>query len=373
MIFTIGIFTSLFFFILLLNKKNKSLPDNILGFWMLVIGIHLSSTYAHVSGYWEIYPHLIGITAPIPLLYGPLLYTYISKSLKKSPCIERGDYVHFLPFALSYLYMSRFYFFYTADEKRLVDQGVIQDFDNFSLALVIGIIASAILYAIYAYRLLTKYKALLENNFSNIEGISLNWLRSFIWGVFFIFLTIAIVLVAKDVFEVQFPFEPDFIFYALIVFAVLCLGFFGIRHENIFSDNVLLETSEIQKTSYQKSSLKQDFAADKHAALKQMMVDAKPYLQPNLTLNDLAEKLDISIHHLSQIINQHEGQNFNEFVNSYRVDEFIKRAGENSHFSYLAIALDSGFNSKSSFNAVFRKHKGMTPSQYLSSVGATHS
>ena len=95
------------------------------------------------------------------------------------------------------------------------------------------------------------------------------------------------------------------------------------------------------------------------------MDSQKPYLDPDLTLNSLANLLDIPPHHLSQIINQFEEQNFNDFVNKYRVDEFIDRASQVSHLSFLGIALDSGFNSKSTFNTVFKKHKGATPSQFM--------
>ena len=116
MIFTIGIFTSLFFFILLLNKKNKSLPDGILSIWMLVISIHLTSTYIYSEGYWDIYPHLIGITVPFPFFYGSLLYLYVANSIKGGPRLNKQDYLHFLPIINSYLYMFQFYFFCSAEE-----------------------------------------------------------------------------------------------------------------------------------------------------------------------------------------------------------------------------------------------------------------
>jgi AraC-like DNA-binding protein len=367
MIFTIGIFTSLFFFILLLSKKNKSLPDGILAIWMLVICIHLSSTYINTEGYWEVYPHLIGITVPFPFFYGALLYLYVDYSIKNDHRIRRQDYLHFLPIVLTYLYMFKFYFFYSVEEKRMVDQGLIDDFGTFSNILLVAFVVSAITYAIYSYRLLDKYKRLIENNFSNADSINLNWLRSFNWGIVLIFFTLSIVLVSRDVIGITYPFNPEFIIYSMVVFAVLSLGYFGIRHENIFTDNIVIEIEEKLKGSYKTSSLKEDMATEKHKALAKIMVGQKPYLESNLTLNTLSEKLDIPPHHLSQIINQFEEQNFNDFVNRYRVEEFIVQASKNSHFSFLAIALDSGFNSKSTFNAVFRKHKGVTPSQFMSS------
>ncbi len=368
MILTIGIFTSLFFFVLLLNKKRKSLPDNILALWMLVIGIHLTNYYIYSNGYWEIYPHLIGITAPFPFFYGPLLYLYVACSLRDDRRLRPPDYLHFLPIAVCYLYMFRFYFFYTPEQKRMVDQGLVDDFGTFANIMVVGFIVSAITYAIISYRLLNRHERLLENNFSNTDRLNLNWLKGFIWGVVLLFVTVMVVLISRDAMGFPYPFNPDYLFYSIIVVGILCLGYFGIRHQNIFTDNVVLEEDGgPSRKSYKKSTLKDELAADKHQALTKLMEEQKPYLEPNLTLNTLAEKLDVSLHHLSQIINQFEGQNFNDFVNKYRVEEFIERAVRDSHFSFLALALDSGFNSKSTFNAVFRKHKGVTPSQYMAS------
>ncbi|MGC9332473.1 MAG: helix-turn-helix domain-containing protein, partial [Bacteroidales bacterium] len=68
---------------------------------------------------------------------------------------------------------------------------------------------------------------------------------------------------------------------------------------------------------------------------------------------------------LSQIINQQAGVNFYDFVNKYRIEEFLHIAKKNKNFSLLAMALDAGFNSKSSFNYIFKKQKGLSPSQYL--------
>ncbi|MFY0650845.1 MAG: AraC family transcriptional regulator [Cyclobacteriaceae bacterium] len=367
MIFTIGIFVSLFYFILLLNKKNKSLADGILAAWMLIISLHLANYYIYSKGYWEIYPHLIGVTVPFPFFYGILLYLYITYSIKNVLKLRGRDYWHFLPIVLAYLYMCQFYFFYSAEEKRLVDQGVIDDFDIFSNIILVAFVVSAIGYTIFSYRLLKKHKKLIEDNFSNTEHISLNWLRSFIWGVALIFIAGIIVLISRNLLGITYPFNPDLIFYSMIVLAILSLGYFGIRHENIFTDNEVIEIDERLKPSYKNSSLKEDKATGKHKELITLMTEQKPYLAPNLTLNSLAESLDVSLHHLSQIINQFEGQNFNDFVNKYRVEEFIERASRDKHFSFLALALDSGFNSKSTFNAVFRKHKGVTPSQFMSS------
>jgi len=366
-IFIIGIFLSLFQFVLLLNKKSKSLPDGILAAWMMVISIHLLSYYLYYQGYWDEYPHLVGITVPFPFFYGPLLYLYVLYSIKNETQLRQKDYLHFAPIIIAYLYMFRFYFFYSLEEKRLVDKGLINDFDTFSNVLLIAFVASGVAYTMYSYRLLNQHTQLIHNNFSNTERINLHWLRSFIWGVGIIFLTVIVVLITRNIMGFSYPFNPDYIFYSMLVLAILALGYSGIRHQNIFVDNVVVEVEEKPKESYTKSGLKEDQANKQHASLTEFMAHQKPYLEPKLTLHTLAKRLDISPNHLSQIINQFEGQNFNDFVNKYRVEEFIKRAASNDkNLTLLALALESGFNSKSTFNAVFKKQKGATPSKFMS-------
>ena len=368
-IITIGIFIAFFQFLLLQNKKGKSLPDKVLSFWMLVIAFHLLSYYLHLNGYWIKYPHLIGLTVPFPLFYGPLLYLYTAYSIKKDNHLNKKDYIHYLPIALSYLYMSKFYFFYSADEKKLVDSGQIHDFDTFTNLLLLAFIISGISYTVLSLKHIRKYKQLININFSNDEEINLRWLHYFIFGLGIIFFTAILIIITRDFLGFNYSFNLDFIFYSMLIFAIISLGYFGIRHKNIFVDNVIIGIQDnFTKSSYKNSGLKDDFANKKHAELLTLMERGKPYLEPKLTLSNLANLLEISPNYLSQIINQFENQNFNDFVNKYRIQEFIERASSNNQFSLLGHAFDSGFNSKSTFNSVFKKQKGCTPSQYLSNV-----
>ncbi len=96
------------------------------------------------------------------------------------------------------------------------------------------------------------------------------------------------------------------------------------------------------------------------------MEEVRPWLQRDLTIHDVSEALDFPQHYLTQTINEDLGKNFYTLVNEYRVEEFKKRLldPKNAHLTVLAIAHDAGFNSKSTFNTVFKKLEGMTPSQY---------
>ena len=109
------------------------------------------------------------------------------------------------------------------------------------------------------------------------------------------------------------------------------------------------------------------FREDLRNQLLALMDTAQPYLEPELTLAELARRLRTSPAVLSKVINVGCGQNFNDFVNTYRVAEARRQLADprRAHYSLLGVALESGFNSKSTFNRVFKKLTGQAPSELL--------
>ncbi len=93
----------------------------------------------------------------------------------------------------------------------------------------------------------------------------------------------------------------------------------------------------------------------------------KPYLNPDLSLRELANQIDIHPNHLSWILNNSIGKNFNEFINSYRIEAFksIAKAQKNENLTIEGLAYESGFNSKTVFNTYFKRATGLTPKQFL--------
>lgn len=96
------------------------------------------------------------------------------------------------------------------------------------------------------------------------------------------------------------------------------------------------------------------------------MDDEKPYLNGDLTISDLARRTGIPRHYITEVLNEKHGRNFFTFVNEYRVREVISRINDPKyqHYTILAIAFDSGFNSKSTFNTFFKAYTGKTPSDF---------
>ena len=100
------------------------------------------------------------------------------------------------------------------------------------------------------------------------------------------------------------------------------------------------------------------------------MKDQKPFLDPALNLARLSDQLDVTPEYLSKILNTHLNRSFFDFVNRYRTDEFKQRCQEGSSgkLTLMGMAYECGFNSKATFNRVFKNLTGVTPGEYVRSV-----
>ena len=386
-LFTIGIFLCFFLSVLLFAKRPQALSDKVLGIWLVCIGIYLLNYYLHYLGYWEKYPHLVGATHPFPLLFAPFVYLYVLVCSREDQHFHWRDSLHFLPFLLTYVVMFPFLFGYSATEKAMIDQA---DYHSpyqwlFTTSFV-AFVTVSVVYIVLAYQKINQYERVIGDNFGYNEGISLQWLRLLLIGFGLIFSVMIVGYIVQFLLEIEIGVNIELIFLALFVLLIGLIGFWGIRHQGIFSvekqkpfiknlvlsdnfhrsDNI--EPSSFSKTpEYRKSGLKAEDATSLHQQLLTLMTAEKPYLEPKLSLAQLAEMLGVLPNHLSQIINQYEEKNFYDFVNSYRVEEFITLAKKDidKNFNLLGLAYQAGFNSKSSFNQVFKKITGKTPSEFL--------
>jgi len=179
---------------------------------------------------------------------------------------------------------------------------------------------------------LNNYQNQLLNNFSSIEDKNLDWVRKYIVIIFILLL----VFITLKISNAYFPIYTLSIIYLylLLISAFICL----IAFRFITSQNFYLAPNFQEKL----------------------------YQDAELNMDTLSAKVQLSKSYVSKIINQKEGKNFYEFVNSYRVEEVKNNLNnlEYAHYSILGIGLAAGFKSKSTFNAIFKKMTGMTPSVY---------
>ena len=372
MIYIVGVIITFFLAFILLSKSNKTNADKVLFFWLIGIGINLSLYYLIFSEkYWQ-YPYLLGFSLPLPLIHGPFLYLYTASAtnqLKK----WKIELLHFLPVIISFF--SLFNFLQLPNEtKILVFKNEGRGYETLLIFTLIAIICSGIIYVIWSLLLLKKHKKNILNQFSYSEKINLAWLRYLIYGIGLIWIFIIL--------------GNDKLIYSVVVLFVIFIGYFGINQVGIFTkknqliDNKSIIQNEINQpfddeiikenipSKYLKSGLNQEAAFEIYEVLKTRMTKEQLYVNSELTLVELAQILDVYPNNLSQVINTFEQKNFYDYINTKRVELFLKLVAipENKKYTILSLAFECGFNSKSSFNKYFKKVTNQTPSEYLNSL-----
>lgn len=361
MIFIAGISIALFIAALLLVKKDKSKSDVFLFLWMILNAIHLTFFYLVFTEEIHNYPYLLGWMFPLPLLHGVLLYYYVSSVTNQFPKNKWIALSHLIPALITITYSIPF-FLLPAEQKIEVFKQDGKGYETFMLVLLIGIFISGVAYVVWSSLLLRIHKKRIRDEFSNIEEISLNWLRFLTYGLGAIW---SIVIFTQN----------DTLIYIGVSVFVILIGFFGSQQKNIFgTKEIVIITNEneeedeiISKEKYSNSGLSEEKADKYYEQLSEIMIQDKIYTHSELSLSDLASKLEIHPNYLSQIINKHENKTFYDYINEYRIEEFKRLISipENQQFTLMAVAYDCGFNSKSSFNRYFKKITNQTPSQYV--------
>ncbi|MBP4138596.1 helix-turn-helix domain-containing protein [Flavobacterium geliluteum] len=295
------------------------------------------------------------------------LYTASATNQLKKWKIEL---LHFLPVIISFF--SLFNFLQLPNEtKILVFKNEGRGYETLLIFTLIAIICSGIIYVICSLLLLKKHKKNILNQFSYSEKINLAWLRYLIYGIGLIWIFIIL--------------GNDKLIYSVVVLFVIFIGYFGINQVGIFTkknqliDNKSIIQNEINQpfddeiikenkpSKYLKSGLNQEAAFEIYEVLKTRMTKEQLYVNSELTLVELAQILDVYPNNLSQVINTFEQKNFYDYINTKRVELFLKLVAipENKKYTILSLAFECGFNSKSSFNKYFKKVTNMTPSEYL--------
>ena len=343
--------------------------------WLVFMGLHLLYYYLRTTGIIFQYPHLLGIGFCFPMLQGPFMFVYVLVIISKSGRFKPEYWLHGIPFIIFSLYFIFDFYLLSADEK--IAYYEMQSSNPTTIAKLTELLNVFLgpAYVIWSLFKLRKHKKNIEDNFSYTEQLNLNWLKYVLGGLGLVWLKVVFVSVLGG-FPVFSEGLEGHIIYISVTIAVFFLGFFGIRQQAIYRHvQGIKEKKKVKKIRnpinndalYKHSGLKK---ADSERYLKELlnyMENEEPYLNNRLGLKDVAEYLNISVHHLSQVINEQLGKNFFDFVNDYRVKEVksLLRNPKYKQFTLLSIAYDSGFNSKSSFNSVFKKITGLTPSNYI--------
>ena len=375
-------------------QDNNVKSNLVLSILILIMSLALLGRVSvYDRGIFNSWPKLLLLPDFIYFLYGPLFLIYIRQLLTISRGNKTNNWVHFIPFALHLL----FYVPLILMNKELFIEKVVNLSIRPYFILTGGL---ALLFNVfYWYKCRNIIRAFTNNSEGthsfeqNVEYLNtVMRLKALCLGVWLLTFLVGGLgwLSQQDVsFITDVLTDTIWLLFALLVYF---LGYFAMKQPEIFrvqeeriiekeqAKEQIKKVSKVTPSLQSKKNLSQETSfpspkanqelMDMKKKLANMMQVEKPYLNPRLTLSDLAERVPTTIHILSKVINEGFEKNFFDFVNSYRVEEFKRRVimKEYRNQTFLAVALSVGFNSKTAFNRAFKKLTGTTPRAYLKSV-----
>lgn len=338
-----------------LPKRNK-VANRILSIFILFIIFTLLWRMNKVLGTVT----LMGVIQDILLFsYGPLFYFYTKSLLTTEKITFKKWRTHLLPTLLyivlliPMLYAPKFWFFL------------------FMLTAVLAVVHSTT-YLVKSYQLIIIYKKKTSSN-----GASLKYLQTIL-----VLLSICLIaaLYALILYLLKLPYHLTFFNYhvsGIVASFVTCaLGYFAILSPEIFrlpADEMMPPSLPVTIKKPTKKAIKQPDLQTWKNKLEQVMETSQLYLNPELTLSDLAQEMQMDKVLTSRVIHEGFELNFYDFINTYRIEHFVKLSQDKNyqHYTSLALAYESGFNAKSTFHKVFKRIKAATPTAYLKSLNHT--
>jgi AraC-like DNA-binding protein len=375
-IIIIGFFQAAFFAVLALAKRKKEVADYILATLFLLLCYHLGVNFINVTGYREVYPHFIGTGQPISLLYGPILFFFIRNYISKYHTFKPGYLLHLAPFILDNIHNFLVFYPKSGEEKVQYLLNIIDGKPDIELSVSLLIHSiSPLIYCIWSISVLRLHRKNIKKYFSfTSEHLKVEWLWILTWSMLivgFICLILNSIIIFSNI--------ADWVQLRLMIVTVgaiwvFFLGYYSVRKTPFYRSYHIeglstLDEHESEQTGgkYEKTKLKDEDVQSIKQRLDQHLIFARPYLNRNLTISDLAEALEVPAYQLSQVINGHMDQTFYELINTYRVNEVKQRFFDTKYrnLTLLGIAMECGFNSKASFNRIFKQLTNQTPTEYI--------
>ena len=368
-LYYIGLSQALFVALVLLTKRDKQNSDYILAIWLISIAFKMGVLLISAE-HGEFFDDQFSI-ALIPLTFGPFLFLYTKSLTYGTSSFRTKDYIHFIPFvALTIIYFTSF----QGEVNFKGDNFLVADGDAlvrifYSLAFVI----SVAYYTYITFYILKRYRTQRFDRFSYFSAENeLNWLY-FLTTLFALIYAVYVVLGVINFISGEPRFSIDYISNIGLVLLTFSVSYFGLKQPYLFKNRKDEDEDEaedvkekVPKEKYRQSNLNDEVKKEHIATLMKYMEEERPFLNPELTVQDLSKHVNIARHHLTEILNNEIGKNFFTFINEYRIGE-VKRRLLNEKFDHLtiiAIAYDCGFNSKSTFNSIFKQNTGSTPSKW---------
>lgn len=371
-----GFFLAIFIF----YRSRHLFANRFLGLVIFLYSFVLFDLFLNDVGFYLMMPYIRLLTVGVIFALPPLLFLYARYLTHSFSKLRKSDLLHFIPLVSVTLCFSILFFTKYSDHHLLMLKMQRGDEMLFFKILNWAVLIQTFPYLTMTLWILHRFEQDIKSVFSDVDKIQLHWLRN----ITLVLLTGAIFFLIENVIYLLGPgISYNFnLSSGVIAASVYIMGYSALFKSSIFlKTEVSIPIGKIEALNapslarvplnadskkYAKSGMSQETAHRHLENLKSLMQTRKPYLISDLTLPQLANMLHISAHNLSEILNTYVQKNFFDFINHYRVEEVKNKLSDpkTQHLNILAIAFDAGFNSKTSFNTIFKKYTGQTPSQY---------
>lgn len=340
-------------------KSTNQKPNRIFGLFLLTTAFLILNFILIDTGYILQFPHLSVIFKPLIFLVGPLLYFYTKSITNTGFNFSKKSFWHFILFLTLFILLLP-NLFVGSDELL---QEVLAEQNNPESTIIdyilLGIVNIQVLtYLFLSHRMLTKTINSNDEKSKQHQPANIKWFRGLILAIILVSLLSAILdfIPIENADEYNKNIIPFFI--TIIVYST---AYMGIRQSELFT---AIKLNVAKK--YEKSTMTNEKAEEILQKLDHLMKIDKIYIDSMTSLPKLAKKLNISTHHLSQILNEKLNLTFFNFINQHRVEAAKKKLldPESQNNTILDLAFSVGFNSLSAFNTAFKKHTGMAPTMY---------
>ena len=359
-----GAFSALFC-LLSFSRKNKSLEHWFLGTIFLLVTVNCLFVFAFTisaESYYE--PIFSELNYAIPLLYGPLLWFYTKAMTIKDYRLNRWDYLHFVPFFIFFLIiLVPVFSSYTLPTQTQLGYPLIK-------------LVTAPFYLFAVIRIIREYHKKFLEEYSYEQEVNLLWMNWIVTGAVILW----VIGLGSYLYNL-FNEKEKILLYDIYTLSFLGLYIFGmafvaVRHTDLFSSSKTQSQSPAKFAATPKVEVEDnhqahtDYYIDDENQLLSIIAAKEPYLDPLLTLDKLSELSGIPTYRLTKLLKHKMNSSFYEFINTHRVEKVkeLLKEGRAEQLSILGVAEESGFNSKASFNRIFKKATGLTPSAYLKSL-----
>ena len=340
---------------------QANISNTLLAIFLLILALNVVDGLLVYNGFYEKFPSLAHWEDGSVFLIGPLLYFYTKSVVYRDFRLQLKHIIHFIAFfavtaSFQYIYHQQPDNFQESIQSYIREQTLPLEF----YAAMMIVYAHIFIYLYCAFRHVRFYQAKIKENFSNTEKVNLNWLELML-GSFGIILLVSL----ASTFLPLTSFG-SFLKMGVIAVIVLILLFVTVIIWRVMNKGKPFSGVEEKAEKYSGSKL---LPAERQAALEgldRVMRQEKYFREADITLDSLAQKISITPKKLSQIINEDYRQTFFDFVNTLRIEEAKRIMQDNTDpkVTVLEIMFECGFNSKSSFNTLFKKKTGLTPSAY---------